>query len=209
MLTQARLVFWDFDGVIKESVAVKTEAFMKLFAPFGAAVVARVRAHHLANGGMSRFDKMPVYLEWASQPVTDAIINDYCREFSQAALNGAIAAPWVPGVERYLRENRHGQQFVLISATPQQEIEEILTAIDLGQCFSGVFGSPTRKDDAIRQALSSQEIRDSECVMVGDATADLDAARRNSVPFLLRRHLDNQHVFRDYDGNFVEDFSGL
>ena len=209
LLTRARLVFWDFDGVVKESVGVKTEAFMALFAPFGEDVAARVRAHHLANGGMSRLEKMPVYLEWAGQPVTAATIDACCRQFSELVLRSVVAAPWVPGVNQYLRNNRHGQQFVMVSATPQQEIEETLIAIDLDHCFSDVFGAPTRKDNAIRRVLFSQGLPDSACLMVGDATADLDAARRNGVPFLLRRHPDNHHVFRDYDGAFVEDFSGL
>ena len=208
-MIQAKIVFWDFDGVIKESVSVKTEAFIKLFEPFGADVVARVRSHLLANGGTSRFEKIPTYLKWAGQPVTDDNINNYCRAFSHAVLNGVVAAPWVPGVERYLRENRHGQQFVLVTATPLQEIKTILTAIGLNQCFTQTFGSPTRKEDAIRQVLSIHGISALECLMVGDATVDLEAAHRNKVPFLLRRHLENQHVFLDYDGAFVENFSGL
>jgi len=207
-LIRARLVFWDFDGVIKESVAVKTEAFVQLFSPFGAEVAARVRAHHLANGGMSRFEKIPRYLEWAGQSVTDASVDDYCQRFSKAVLGCVVAAPWVPGVESYLRTNRHGQEFVLVTATPQGEIEAILQAMDLHRCFSAVFGAPTRKGDAIRQVLTHRGVRASEALMVGDATADLEAARQNEVPFLLRRHVDNQQVFRDYGGAFVEDFSG-
>jgi len=209
-LIQARLVFWDFDGVIKDSVAVKTEAFARLFSRFGSDVADRVKDHHLANGGMSRFEKMPVYLTWAGQPVTEASIGDYCQQFSREVLQCVVDAPWVPGVEQYLSVNRHQQEFVLVTATPQGEIEEILQALDLQTCFSAIHGTPTRKVDAIRQTLSSsQGLRASECLMVGDAMADLEASRENDVPFLLRRHVDNQHVFHDYVGAFVKDFSGL
>ena len=51
-----------FDGVIKESVSVKTDAFVDLFRPYGRDVCEQVRKHHLANGGMSRYQKMPTYL---------------------------------------------------------------------------------------------------------------------------------------------------
>jgi phosphoglycolate phosphatase-like HAD superfamily hydrolase len=210
LLTRARLVFWDFDGVIKESVAIKTDAFGQLFSRFGPDIADRVKAHHLANGGMSRFEKMPVYLAWAGQPVTEASVNDYCRRFSRAVLQCVVDAPWVPGVEQYLSTNQHRQEFVLVTSTPQQEIEEILQAIDLHRCFSVVYGAPTRKVDAINKALSSsQGLVASECLMVGDAMADLEAARANNVLFLLRRHVDNQSVFHDYVGTFVKDFSGL
>ena len=42
-MRERSVIFWDFDGVIKESVGVKTEAYVKLFAPFGAPIAARVR----------------------------------------------------------------------------------------------------------------------------------------------------------------------
>ncbi len=209
VLSQARLVFWDFDGVIKDSVAVKTKAFVQLFSPFGPDVAERVRSHHLAHGGMSRFQKMPLYLEWAGQRVSDTSVEEYCRRFSRAVLQCVVAAPWVPGVEQYLRANRHGQEFVLVTATPQGEIEIILQLIDLQGCFSAVFGAPTQKGDAIGQVLSRRCLPRSECLMVGDAIADLEAARCNRIPFLLRRHVDNHHLFHDYGGASVEDFSGL
>ena len=50
-ITKARVIFWDFDGVIKDSVPVKTEAFRKIFLPFGANVAKKVVGHHLENGG--------------------------------------------------------------------------------------------------------------------------------------------------------------
>ena len=57
------LIFWDFDGVIKESVSVKTDAYVELFSLYGSDICKQVRKHHLANGGMSRYDKIPLYLK--------------------------------------------------------------------------------------------------------------------------------------------------
>lgn len=209
ILTGIRLIFWDFDGVIKDSVAVKTEAFVQLFSPFGANVAERVREHHEANGGMSRFEKMPMYLEWAGELVTEHQVEDYCQRFSDAVMDRVVAAPWVAGVETLLRSNPYRQEFVLVTATPQGEVEDILEALDLRRCFSDVFGAPTRKGDAIRLCLARRAIQPAQCLMIGDAMADLDAATENDVPFLLRRHTANQRVFRDYSGAFVEDFVGL
>ena len=64
-MTNYKILFWDFDGVIKDSVEVKTQAFFQLFEPFGELVAEKVRKHHEAHGGMSRFDKFPIYLQWA------------------------------------------------------------------------------------------------------------------------------------------------
>ena len=37
------IIFFDFDGVIKESVEIKSDAFERLFLPFGDAIVKKVR----------------------------------------------------------------------------------------------------------------------------------------------------------------------
>ena len=45
-------IFWDFDGVIKDSMTVKSDAFEQLFLPFGENIAKKVRTHHEANGGI-------------------------------------------------------------------------------------------------------------------------------------------------------------
>lgn len=209
LLRNPKLIFWDFDGVIKESVEVKTRAFVQLFQPFGVEVADRVRAHHEANGGMSRFDKLPLYLGWAGIEPTEGRVSSYCKQFSQLVLQGVIDAPWVLGAEDYLRSNPHRQIFVTVSATPQDELEQILQVLDLRKCFADVFGAPTSKKEAISMTLESYNIAPQHCLMIGDAKADWDAAQTNQVPFLLRRHATNGQVFKDYTGDSVEDFRGL
>jgi phosphoglycolate phosphatase-like HAD superfamily hydrolase len=208
-LSCPRLIFWDFDGVIKDSVSVKTDAFVQLFRPYGAELAERVRAHHEANGGMSRFEKFPLYLEWAGAPVTPEKVDEYCQRFSLFVLQGVINAPWVPGVEAILSGNPHQQEFVLVTATPQGEIEEILAAINLRACFREVFGAPVSKKEAIRASLAARKLAASQCLMIGDAKADHDAALVNNVPFLLRRHSSNWRVFENYTGDSVEEFLNL
>lgn len=205
--SQARLVLWDFDGVVKESLSVKTEAFVQLFASYGENVAAQVRAHHEANGGMSRFDKIPIYLRYAGEEPTQARVGALCGRFSRLVRQGVIDSPWVPGAERYLRTNPYRQVFAVVSATPQEELEDILRALDLRGCFADVLGAPTSKSEAIRRVLSRHGIRPEDSLMVGDARADLDAARANGVPFLLRRHETNEGLFADYEGPSVIDMT--
>lgn len=206
-LKSFKAVFWDFDGVIKDSVDVKTQAYFQLFEPFGSAVAERVREHHEAHGGMSRFDKLPLYLQWADTEPTEAKVSEHCEQFSQRVMQGVIDAPWVAGVERYLRRNSYQQTFVLVSATPQDELEHILSTLDLTNCFAEVYGAPIRKQDAIRKTLIVRGLDVRDCLMIGDAQADMDAAAANQMPFLLRRHSSNTKVFAAYTGTSVEDFT--
>lgn len=206
---KARLIFWDFDGVIKDSIAVKTRAFVRLFLPHGMDVAEQVCAHHQANGGMSRFEKIPLYLGWAEVAATSETVDEYCRRFANLACQGVIDAPWVPGAEEFLRGNPYGQEFVLVTATPQGEIEKILAALNLRNCFTEVYGAPTSKRDAIRSVLDTRRYDSQQCLMIGDARADYDAALANQTPFLLRRHDSNGPVFERYAGNSIADFTGF
>jgi phosphoglycolate phosphatase-like HAD superfamily hydrolase len=199
-LRAASLIFWDFDGVIKDSVDVKTLAYERLFLPFGREIALRVRRHHEANGGVPRFDKIPLYLTWAGELATTEQVEAYCARFSQSVLQAVIDAPWVSGVHEYLLQHYSRQYFVLVTATPQEEIERILAALDLTPYFREVHGAPTRKPNVIKAVLSRLECAPAQALMIGDAETDLQAAQANAVPFLLRRTPLNLSLQASYSG---------
>ena len=126
LLKEKQVIFWDFDGVIKDSVKVKSTVFGLLFAPFGDDVVKQVREHHEANGGLSRFDKLPIYLGWAGCLSTPELVEEYSNKFSILVKHKVIESNWVPGVLEFIRNKTNKQSYFIISATPQDEIEEII-----------------------------------------------------------------------------------
>ncbi len=183
----ARVIFWDFDGVIKDSVKVKTDAFEKLFSPFGQEVIETMREHHEENGGMSRFDKLPIYLEWAGKESSEQLVNDYSKEFSLIVKQNVINSEWVEGVLEYLKENYNRQQFFLVTATPQKEIEDILLSLGIRDYFHAIIGAPIAKKDAISHLLLEYSIVADRAVMIGDSRSDYEAAQFNNISFILRR----------------------
>jgi len=202
-------IFWDFDGVIKDSVEVKTNAFVALFQKFGCEVATRVKEHHETHGGMSRFDKIPLYLEWAGEEPSSTRVSDLCEQFAQLVLQSVINAPWVSGVEQFLHQNPYKQTFVLVSATPQIELEEIINRLHLTKCFAEIFGSPTTKTAAISMMLDLYSLDPKNCLMIGDSLEDYKAAKANHVSFLLRRHSTNAALFTDDTLPSVNDFMSL
>jgi len=185
------VIFWDFDGVVKDSLDVKTQAFYELYLPYGREVAERVRQHHLANGGVSRFHKIPLYLQWAGKAATAVQVTEFCERFSRRVLQAVVDAPWVPGVREYLTSRCGDQYFVLVTATPQEEITEILRALRIDHCFRECYGAPAAKSAAIAAVLRRLQLPTGEAVMVGDAEADHQAACENGVTFLLRRTSHN------------------
>jgi phosphoglycolate phosphatase-like HAD superfamily hydrolase len=205
-LRQCSIVFWDFDGVIKETVDVKTEAYVRLFLPFGPAIAARVREHHENHGGVSRFEKVPLYLQWAGRAASPNEVARYCEQFSAAVFQAVLDAAWVPGAREYLRANHAAQRLVLVTGTPQAEIERILDISGIAECFWEVHGAPTAKASAITSALARLNCRCEDALMIGDSEADFAAALATNVPFLLRRTPSNLALQQSYAGPQCEDF---
>jgi len=205
LIKYAKIVFWDFDGVIKESVDVKREAFARLFDGCSDDLRKRIMMHHDDNGGVSRYEKIPVYLEWLGRVPTNELINEYSNKFSQIVKSEVIDSEWVPCVEDYIVNNNYQQIFILVSATPQQEIEEIVSGVNLINCFDKVFGSSTSKCDAISETLLNLNISESKCVMIGDSVSDLMASKYNNVPFVLRKHSSNKKITMEFDGCIIHD----
>lgn len=207
LIRNSRLIFWDFDGVIKESVDIKTHAFLKLFEEYGSEVMEKVRIHHESNGGMSRFDKFPIYLKFAGQEVSPEKVQELCEDFGHIVLDGVINSAWIPGVEDYIRNNSEGQIFIIVSATPQNELNEIVNSLNLSDCFKAIYGAPVKKSEAVKESLNILNIPKSEALMIGDASADLNAALINDIPFILRKHSSNRDLCVSFQGPVIDDFN--
>ena len=205
-LKKSSLIFWDFDGVIKDSVNVKTLAYEKLFLPYGEKVAFQVRQHHEKNGGVSRYEKIPLYLEFAGEPNNTEKINLFCKKFSQLVVQAVIDSPWVPGVLEYLLDKHDDQYFVLVTATPKNEIEQILASLKLSHCFREIYGAPTHKAKVIYSVLDRLKYSRDHTVMIGDSESDLQAAQASSVPFLLRRTPLNCRLQENFSGVMFNDF---
>ena len=194
-LSDYKLVFWDFDGVIKDSVTVKTDAFSKLFEKYGEKIQEKVVAHHLLNGGVSRRIKIEhYYKEFIGKELSETEINKQCDTFSNIVLQKVIDSAWVPGVESYLNNNSFQQIFVLVTGTPHDEIVHILEKLGISNCFESIWGSPSLKEDVINNILANYDLDKSLTVMVGDSNTDYDAAKKNDIDFILRNTEENHHL---------------
>jgi len=208
-IIDSKALFFDFDGVIKDSVELKGNAFEQLFLPEGKGIGERVRLHHESNGGMSRYEKLVLYLGWAGLPSDGAMLKEYSLRFSGLVKQRVIHSDWVPGVETYLHKNSFEKILFIITATPQSEIDEIIDAIGLKQCFTEVIGAPTMKEEAIHQLLKQYNINAGSSAMIGDSITDYLAALKNKVPFVLRKTNLNQSLQNRLKCPMINDFLGL
>jgi phosphoglycolate phosphatase-like HAD superfamily hydrolase len=186
--TPLAAVVFDFDGVILESADVKTEAFAELYAEHGADVVGRVRAHHLANLGISRFKKFAWIAEHVlHRPITEDESAALGRRFTELALAKVLAAPFVPGAEAAIAAlSARGLPLFVASGTPGDELEMIVLRRGLGPAFREVHGAPREKPEILRDLLARHALAADQVLFVGDGMSDFKAARAVGTAFLAR-----------------------
>jgi len=181
-----RLVILDFDGVVLESVAVKTEAFRALFSSVPEHVDEIVR-FHVENGGMSRFDKLRhIYKNILHEDLTPEKSDELAAAFASLVLRGVLAAPFVPGARKFLSAGHARIPLYVVSATPEDELHRIIRERGIDHCFRKTYGSPRIKIDCIRDILAAEACPPAEALFVGDAGNDLEAARAAGIRFIGR-----------------------
>lgn len=204
-----KAIFFDFDGVIVESVDIKTSAFAKLFEHEGQGIVKKVVDYHLNNTGISRYEKFKyIYKEILNRPLNEREFKALCDKFSRLVMNEVIRAPYVKGAKEFLENYLSRYSYFVLSATPQEEIEEILKRRNLSSFFRGIYGAPTKKSDAIKDILFKGELKPIQALYVGDAMSDYAAAQDNCVNFVARIN-NNNSKFSNLACPKIKDLRGL
>jgi phosphoglycolate phosphatase-like HAD superfamily hydrolase len=171
------LIVFDCDGVLLESVAVKTDAFRNLFLEHGMNAAERMVAYHLAHGGVSRFQKFAwFHREVLGRTITSDEERALNLRFNELCLSGVLAAPFVPGIINFLEEWHQQLPLYVASGTPDEELKEIIAKRDLGRFFQGVHGTPPDKTELLAGIVERTGVNPGKTLMVGDSSTDLDAA---------------------------------
>ncbi len=122
-----KAIIFDFDGVIVESVHVKTEAFAEIYRSNGKEIVQKVVEHHLANGGVSRFEKFRLYhKEFLGIDLNEQEVEELAKKFSNLVLKKVINAPYVKGAYEFISRHNSNYDLFISSGTPRDEMLTIL-----------------------------------------------------------------------------------
>ncbi len=190
-----KTIIFDFDGVICESIDIKTQTFRKLFEAYPE-VIERIIHYHLEHGGLSRYEKFKViYRDFLKKDLNDEQLQSLGQKFSQYSYEAIVKAPLVVGAYEFLKNNRTKYKFYVASGTPQGELRSIATHKGLQPFFLGIFGSPSTKETLIRQILKDNHLRPEETVFIGDSMTDYDGARAAEIDFIGRVPFGEKNPF--------------
>ena len=176
----------DCDGVLLESLDVKTKAFEELFRAYPEHR-ERVRQLHLDNLGMSRYDKFRIiYRDFLHQPLSDGEMETLDESFSRLIMQRMLACPMASGADVFLERFSGRYALFVASATPEAELRAILEGRGIARLFKGIYGAPTTKADILQHIRRTHHWEARELIFVGDALSEHQAAAECGVPFVGR-----------------------
>ncbi|GGX99487.1 haloacid dehalogenase [Litchfieldella qijiaojingensis] len=181
---QSVLVF-DFDGVILDSASLKRQAFAALYDDEPEADRQAVRAYLNRRGGQPREVKFRhIESHILGREASEARIKELCQRFKETMEARILDAPAIPGALEFLDRWHERLPLYLLSATPQQELREIVDRRGLADFFDEVIGAPPDKATGLRNLLVRHAHDARRTVMIGDSYNDYRAASSNGTRFV-------------------------
>jgi len=194
-------IIFDFDGVLAESLHIKTQAFYQMYERYGADVARKVITHHKIYGGMSRYEKFPYYHKsFLNIELSAEEVNQLSVDFSKIVIERILNAEEVKGALWFLKKYQKQCEFWIVSATPMKEIIEIATKRGIADFFVKIYGSPGKKPEIVKNIIYNNKLILKDSVFLGDTMSDFEAAKNNNIDFLLRSTDENENLFKTYKG---------
>lgn len=192
-------LFFDFDGVVLESVDAKTQSFAELFQDYPEHVNDIVR-YHIENTGVSRFDKFRhFFTNIIKEELTDTLFQQLCNRFGELALGKVLDSPYVFGAREFFERHSKDYDCYIISATPHGEMRYITDRLKLTPYFKKVCGAPKKKGQWVAEIMSERGISCENAVFIGDSRSDHRAAVENGIGFIGRVIKERPSCFDDMD----------
>ena len=178
-------IIFDFDGVILDSVNIKTEAFFNLYEKYGPDISKKVVDYHLLNGGISRYEKFTYFgKNFLNYEYSQSEINNLSSKFENLVKEKVCNASFIKGAYEFIKTYYKKYNFYISTGTPQNEIEYIVMERQLKSFFVGVYGSPSNKISHIKKILSNSVDKNEEYLFIGDSLNDYEAANIMDINFI-------------------------
>jgi phosphoglycolate phosphatase-like HAD superfamily hydrolase len=201
---KAKAIIYDFDGVICDSVNIKTDAFAKLYEEYGKNIQDHVVDYHIQNGGISRVEKIKYYQnKLLGKEIHEEEIEKISKQFSLLVKTKVIDAPFINGADLFIKKYASDTLQFICTGTPEDEILEILKKKNINHLFRGIYGSPKKKTQIIAYIIEKNGLLPSEILYFGDALTDYDAALSFKIPFVGIQNSNttfppNTYIIKDF-----------
>lgn len=179
-------IIFDFDGVILDSIPVKTNAFRELFSSHPKDLVELFIEYHLQNGGFSRYKKIQYFYEYLlNAEISEKEILCYAHLYSSSTKEILANKKYlICDTIDFIKKNYETYNMHIASGADEQDLLYICRNLSIDSYFLTINGSPATKAEIIHDLLKSYRYNTDETCLIGDSINDLKAAEYNGIHFL-------------------------
>lgn len=178
-------IIFDFDGVILDSVPIKTEAYRKLFKGYDKNIVSKLVKYHELNGGMSRYKKIKYFFNvLLKKKISENDILKYANEYSKLTKEELSKNKYlIEDTLDFIKKNYTCFNMHIASGADNNDLQYICNNLELNEYFLSISGSPTIKSDIIKKIINSYNYDIEETILIGDSINDYESATKNRIRF--------------------------
>ena len=197
-------IFWDFDGVLMDSMPVRNKGFELVLKEFPKEQVAQLMEFHSKNGGLSRYVKFRYFFEnIRNETVTNQEIDIWASKFSEI-MKSELVNPRLLILDsiNFVKKSYKKFEMHIVSGSDQEELRYLCASMGISQYFKSIHGSPTPKIELVHNLLTENNYDAQETVLIGDSGNDYDAALNNNIDFFAY----NNPGLKELKVNYIESF---
>ncbi|QOG04120.1 HAD family hydrolase [Flavobacterium sp. MDT1-60] len=185
MFNNYKIILWDFDGVIMDSMPVRDKGFEIVLKNYPKDQVSLLMEYHRSNGGLSRYNKFRYFFEEIrKESVNDSDIKLLAEEFSVVMLENLLdSSLLIQDSLNFIKENYLKYNMHIVSGSDGVELRYICETLGLSKYFISINGSPTPKNQLVMNLLIENKYKNEQTCLIGDSFNDLEAATVNDIVF--------------------------
>lgn len=184
--TQIKTIFWDFDGVLMNSNAIRDRGFLEVLKKYPQEEVNQLMTFHQTNGGLSRYVKFRYFFEEIrGEVISENEIQKWANKFSEIMLSSLINKDLlIQETNRFVANNYQNYDMHIVSGSDGNELNKICQGVGISQYFKSIQGSPTPKNTLVKDLIKNEKYNKPNCLLIGDSINDYEAAIDNGISFL-------------------------
>lgn len=204
-LKNKKNIFWDFDGVLMDSMPVRNRGFELVLQDYPKKEVKQLMDFHLKNGGLSRYVKFRYFFEEIrNESISEDQVNEWASKFSEVMKKNLLDSRLlIKDTCDFVKANKDRFKMHIVSGSDQEELRYLCEQLNLSCFFLSINGSPTPKKELVAGLLKDFKYKIKETVLIGDSINDYEAANINGLSFFGY----NNTSLKKLEAGYIEKFS--
>ncbi len=180
-----KVIFWDFDGVILNSMEIRDRGFREVLKSYPSDEVDKLMEFHNLNGGLSRYVKFRYFFEnIRNESITENEVKQWANSFSLIMKKLlADTSLLIEDSVTFIKENYTKYQMHIVSGSDGIELRYLCEKLGLLNYFISIQGSPTPKIKLVSDLLDFHHYENTNVILIGDSINDYEAAKFNNISF--------------------------